>query len=122
MLKEYINHLTVNGKSKNTITNYIGRIKYLLKKIAKEKLTEKKLIELFLELGKKRSPSTVNGYRNAIQSYLKFLKKDIPLPTSLKTANKLPDISKRAYPCCRSDMSKCFKSKSPILFYVLYRY
>ncbi len=97
MLKEYTNYLTVNGLSKNTIINYVGRIKYLLKKIPKETLTEKKLRELFLELGKKHSPSTVNGYRNAIHSYLKFLKKNIVLPQSLDTGEKLPDTITEKY-------------------------
>ena len=97
MLKDYINYLTVNGKAKNTIKNYVGRIEYLLKKIPKEKLNEKKLVEFFLGLGKTASPSTVNGYRNAIRSYLKFSKKNIALPKSLDIGEKLPDTITEKY-------------------------
>lgn len=91
MSEKYKNWLLVNGNSVSTATNYIRRIEKVLKNISIEKLSTETISAYLLEMGKTKSPSTVNGYRDTIKSFLIFQKKDIEIPKHLKLIHKLPD-------------------------------
>lgn len=97
MLEKYKNFLLANGMAYFTLKNYESRINNLLKKLKIEELNEDNLIQYISELYKKYSPSTVNGYINAIKSFLVFLKKDIPLPKLKKINKTLPKNISKGY-------------------------
>jgi integrase len=89
MILQYKNYLGLQGQSDNTIRVYISRIEYLLSKISVEQLSTDNINNFLLEIKKEKSVSTLNGYLNAIKSFLQFLKKDISLPNNFKTDKKL---------------------------------
>ena len=91
MVEKYKNYLMVNGLSNSTIMNYILRIRKFLKKVKLEEINEDNISKFLLSLREEYSPSTINGYRDTIKSFLVFLKKDITIPQHLKLDRKLPD-------------------------------
>lgn len=91
-LEKYKNWLFANTGSYHTVSNYIYRIQKLFEKFKTiENITEEGIIEFFKELKEKYSPSTVNGYKYAIQSYFQFKKINIPLPKHERFNLKEPD-------------------------------
>ncbi len=125
MLEKYKNHLIVNGKSKNTITNYVGSIRDLLKKIKVENLDTETLSNYFLELKKSQTASSVNVSKSAVRSFLKFLNKDVIVPQIEKVAERLPEFITEDYfkdnvipvieTCCKNPL----KMKA-ILYFMFY--
>lgn len=125
MLEKYKTWLIVNGNSNNTVINYEGRIKKFLQQIELENINEENIINYLLELGKIYAPSTVNGYRDTIKSFLEFLKKDIPIPQHLKLDKKLPDsitegfLEKELIPVAESIFINPLRVKT-ILYFMFY--
>ena len=125
ILEEYKNYLEINGSSSLTIKNYIGRIQKFLKKVTIKEITEKKVMSFILELDKISKPSTSNGYRASISSFLKFLKKDIAIPKLLKLDKTLPDsiseeyFKKEIIPVVECIFEKPLKVKA-ILYFAFY--
>jgi len=82
--------LKVNGYAPNSILNYLPRIKVFLEYIGDNKITETTVNNFMLSMQEKyNKSSTINGYRNAVRTYLVFLKKKIVLPKNLKIDKKL---------------------------------
>lgn len=85
--------LMVNGYAPNSILSYIPRIEVFLNYIGNNKITETTVNNFLLYMqGKYDKASTVNGYRNAIKTYLVFSKKDIAVPKNLKLIKTMPKI------------------------------
>ena len=97
MLDKYRDWLMLNGSSENTAKNYVGRMERVLSQIPEESLAKEPLEGFLLKLQATNTPSTVNGYLNAIRSYLRFIGKEIPLPTALKEPQKLPESFDETY-------------------------
>jgi integrase len=90
MLELFKDYLLINGSAWLTTTNYISRITKVLSIVKEEDFSEETLANFLRELQKENSVSTVNGYLYALTAYLRFLKKDIPLPKVLKGTKTLP--------------------------------
>ena len=90
MLEKFKDYILINGGAWLTATNYISRITKVLTVVKEEDFSEETLASFLRELQKKNSVSTVNGYLNALTAYLKFIKKEIPLPKYLKEVKTLP--------------------------------
>jgi len=88
--EKFKDHLLINGNAFLTARNYISRIERVLSKVKEEDFSEVTLTNFLRELQKENSISTVNGYLNALTAYLKFIKKEIPLPKYLKDVRTLP--------------------------------
>jgi len=124
ILEQYKNWLTVNGRSKSTTINYLLRIQKILKNISIDNLSEDTISSYLLNIKDKYKPSTVNGYRDTLDSFIKFLKKDIKLPEHLKIPQILPkyidekDFLKNIIP----EIDNVFRNKLKIktLFYFMY--
>lgn len=98
MLYKFKDWLMVNGHSYNTINNYVGRIDKFLANVSVENINEQDISAFLLKLKQENnSNSTINGYRNAIAVFLKFLKKDIALPHNLPIEQKLPESFTEEY-------------------------
>lgn len=99
MLKKYKEWLSINEeKSKATIANYMARIQILLSELTIEDITEESIIKFLAKLKEEnKSTSTINGYKNAIRSFLKFLGKDIPVPKDKIPDRKLPEYIDEKY-------------------------
>ena len=95
--EKYKDWLMLNGKSLHTIQNYIWRIERVLSVIPEAELSQDKINAFLIELQKNAKSVTVNGYIWAITSYLKFIKKDIVLPKSLKLPKLMPKYFDEAY-------------------------
>lgn len=91
MLNKFKDWLSINGLSENTIKNYIYRIKKFLEYVKSKEISEENILSFLVKLKETSSPSTVNGYRDTISKYLKFLKKDITLPKPMKIEEKIPE-------------------------------
>jgi len=91
MIEKYKKYLLVNGKSALTILNHTNKIKKFLKIVKIKNINEKNIEKFLLDIIENNKPSTANNYRASISSFLKFLKKDIAIPKSLKLEKKLPD-------------------------------
>ena len=96
-IEQYKNWLTVNGQSSSTVYLYCQRIEKILKIISIDNLTEESISNYLLSIKDQFKPSTVNGYRDAIYSFLKFLKKNITIPGHLKIAHMLPKYIEEKY-------------------------
>jgi integrase len=88
--EKFKDHLLISGNAFLTARNYISRIEQVLLKVKEEDFSEVTLTNFLRELQKENSVSTVNGYLNALTAYLKFIKKEIPLPKYLKDVKTLP--------------------------------
>ena len=95
MIKKYKDWLTVNGISNATIVAYTQRIEEFLKDVSIDNINEETIVNYLLKLKGNFSPSTTNGYRCAIKSFLEFLKKNISVPKQLKIEEKLPEFITR---------------------------
>jgi integrase/recombinase XerD len=90
MNEKFKDYLLLNGSAFLTARNYISRIERVLSKVKEENFSEETLTNFLRELQKENSISTFNGYLNALTAYLKFIKKEIPLPKYLKDIKTLP--------------------------------
>lgn len=97
MISKFKDWLLVNGASYNTAQNYLYRMQILFAKVPEDTLSKDTIQAFLLSLHDKGSVSTINGYLNAIRSYLKYIKKDIELPTALKQPKTLPDSFDEKY-------------------------
>lgn len=127
MIDKYKNYLIVNGKSPNTITNYIAKVKVLLKKIKVKNINRETLSDYFLEF-KKTYPNinTINNCKKAIRSFLRFLEKDkYIVPQSEKIPERLPEFITEEYfennviPVIESVSPNPLKMKA-ILYFMFY--
>lgn len=92
MIEKYKEWLqNIRRLSPNTIRVYIERIKVISKNLDLENLTEEKINKFLSDFTKDKSKSTLNGYINVISSFLKFQKKDIPIPKVVTVKNKRPE-------------------------------
>ncbi len=99
MIEKYRKHLIVNGKSHNTVVNYIDKAKTLLKKIKVENINKETLSDYFLEFKNTNSNiNTINNCKKAIRSFLNFLEMDNSLvPQSEKVVERLPEFITEEY-------------------------
>ncbi len=95
MINKYKDFLVENDCSRQTIRSYTSHIKLFLKQININSITEETVKKYFFQL--KYPATTYNLKRSAIKSFLKFLKKDIPLPKNKKVDNKLPKFITEEY-------------------------
>lgn len=125
MVEKYKKYLLKNEASALTIANYIGKIKTFLKTVPIKEINEEKIEEFILKLKEKRKPSTVNNYKSVIQSFLTFLKKDIPIPKQKKPPTMLPDnidetfFNKEIIPVIECIFTNPLKIKT-IMYFILY--
>jgi len=91
MLEKFKDWLLMNGNTYTTAKMYQCRINKILSVIKEENLSEETITKFMIELQKTNSVSTFNGYITALTVYLRFLKKDIPLPKVLKGMKTLPE-------------------------------
>ncbi len=91
IVNKFQKHLIVNEYSASTIENYTGRISRFLKFTKGNNITEEIIIDFLLEVRKTVSSKTLNCYKDSISIFLRFLKKDIPVPKRAKTFQKLPE-------------------------------
>ena len=94
---KYKDWLMLKGSSLHTIQNYIWRIDRVLAVIPEENLSQDTINAFLIDLQKKTKSATINGYIWAINSYLKFIKKDIELPKSLKLPTLMPTYFDEVY-------------------------
>ena len=94
---KYKDWLLLSGKSVRTVQNYIWRIERVLIVIPEAELSQDRINAFLIELQKTAKAVTVNGYIWAIMSYLKFIKKDIVLPKSLKPPKLIPKYFDETY-------------------------
>lgn len=87
-IEQYSKWLEANGKSKNTIKNYISRLRSAFKQINSEEITEEALIDYIIYAKKNLENSTINKHRGALNLYLKYKKQKIIV------LDKLPEIKK----------------------------
>ena len=95
--EKYRDWLLLTGKAVRTVQNYIWRMERVLAVIPEAELSQDKINAFLIELQKTAKPVTVNGYIWAITSYLKFIKKDVALPKSLKPPKLIPKYFDEAY-------------------------
>lgn len=77
MIKKYKEYLETRiRRSPQTTRAYIARIRILLQHLTIKKLNKESIEEFLVTYTKDKSRSTLNGYINAINSFLKFLQKD----------------------------------------------
>lgn len=127
MIKKYENYLIINGKSKNTITNYIAKVKDLLNEIKLENINKETLYTYFLQFKIANTPvNTVNNRKKAIRSFLQFLGKDKSLvPRSETIPERLPEfiteeyLEKNIIPVIECISKNVIKRKA-ILYFMFY--
>lgn len=90
ILEKFKTWLIVNEYSKNTILHYYTGIKKFLSKVDINNINENTINNYFLELQDKYAKKTIHCYKDSIQTFLKFLKKDIKLPKRSKLNKKIP--------------------------------
>lgn len=88
-IQQFKDWLALQGQSDNTTRVYISRIEYLLTEIAVENLSEATINAFLLKIKNEKSTATLNGYLHAIKIFLKFLNKEIRLPSTFKLDKKL---------------------------------
>jgi len=125
MIQKYKDWLSINGCAEKTILNYIHRIKKFLKKVKLEDINEENINKFFIELKRQYSPSTINGYKQTIKSFLKFLKKDINLPKNERIEETIPEtIDEKFFKNNIIPVAECIFSNSikvkAILYFMFY--
>jgi integrase/recombinase XerD len=125
IIEDYKNHLLINGKSEATIRNYSDKIKIFLDYTSLDNITEEIIAKFLLTIKENNKASTVNIYRSAIISFLKFIKKEIKVPNKLKIDKKIPEyfteeyFKKEIIPVVDLVCKKPTKMKA--LFYFMYK-
>lgn len=94
-LKEYKNHLIINGKSENTITDYLSKVKIFLKKV--KEINQNNVNDFLLDIKTNKSANTYSKYLAVIKNYLKFKKIILELPSQIKIDKKLPETITKEY-------------------------
>lgn len=121
MLNKYKNWLIVNGNSEATISAYLQRIDHFLNAVTIETLDEEQIVNYLLSVKEKSSPSTVNGYRCAIKSFLSYIKKEVKLPKQLKIEQRLPEfITKEVFENEVAKVAECIFTKPLKVKAILY--
>lgn len=125
MLNKFREYLLVNGKSNRTAIDYVSRVRCFLKQVDLEHISEKNINKFLLKLQEKTKEETGNSYRKALKYFLKFLKKDIEIPTYLKPIKKLPEtitlkyLEKTVIPVIENTAHNVLKTKT-ILYFLFY--
>ncbi len=89
-MNKFIDHLKLQGRSKNTIKSYCQKVNSFVEYINND-YSQEKVNKYFLNLQEKCSNVTINCYRASIQSYVTFKNLDVKMPPLLKTITKIPD-------------------------------
>jgi len=97
ILQEYKNHLLINEKDTSTINTYISKIEVFLNNVKTENIDEKNINEFLLKMRTKYKTSTMNLYKTALNSFLKYLKKDIEIPKQKTPKKNLPEYFTEKY-------------------------
>ena len=126
MLEKYKNYLISNCLSQNTIRGYVDSIRALLKQVKIENLTKETLSNYFIELRKNQSGASVNKYKSAVRSFLKFLNKDKNIVSlDEKLPERLPKFITEEY--LKNNIIPVIESVSPnpmkmkaILYFMFY--
>lgn len=92
-LKEFGNWLIANGYSDNSQRVYRQRIRDFLQFIDNGEITEKAVQDylVYLIQNKELKSRSINGYTDAISTFLKFRKIRVDLPRRHKTIKRLPN-------------------------------
>ena len=88
MLNKFKDYLILNGYSTLLYHHLITKF---LEEIDVEKISEETIQKFILTKKETSSVETINAYIKAIKVFLKFLKKDIPIPKLFKRIMTLPD-------------------------------
>lgn len=97
MLKKYKQHLILEGKSENTINDYISKLNLILNKVPLKDITQEKINNLLLKIKSTKSQNTYNKYLAILRSYFTFKNLNITLPKDVKIDKKLPNVISQEY-------------------------
>jgi len=123
IIEKYKKYLSVNGCAYATIASYTQRASYFLNEVKIEDITTESVRDYLFTLQDKFSPSTLNIYKCAIQSFLTFLEKDdIKVPKYHKLNKKLPEyitlkfLENNVIPMTEVLFDKALKNKTILYF------
>lgn len=91
MINKYKQELLVNGFSKQTISDYISRVKRFLKQITIENINNETVKQYFLTLKEEMKTSSINKHRDTLKHFFAFLgREEVVVPNSLDVDRKIP--------------------------------
>ncbi len=125
MVQKYKDYLEIRiRRSPQTTRAYICRIKVLLEHLTIKQLNKENIEKFLTEYTKNKSRSTLNGYINAINSFLKFLEKDFKVGKQISVKQhrtnyfKEKDFKGRIIPIVEYHFKNTLKIKT--IFYVMF--
>jgi integrase len=93
-IEKFAKWLDVNGYAYNTREAYIQRIRHFLDTVNGD-ITADSVEDYFLGLKKKYTNKTINCYRDAVSTFIRFEEKDIRIPKKLPEERTIPDAITR---------------------------